>query len=150
MSDRPAVALVVDDSPVNRKLLGKLETMSIEVVEAGDGRTALERLKELDGAVDVVLLDIEMPEMDGYATLAAIKADEELRHLPVIMVSSVDQLESVVRCIELGAADYLPKPFNPPILAARVRSSLASVTRDGISGPSAPPPTERPGCSSSS
>ena len=109
MSDRPAVALVVDDSPVNRKLLGKLlETMSIEVVEAGDGRTALERLKELDGAVDVVLLDIEMPEMDGYATLAAIKADEELRHLPVIMVSSVDQLESVVRCIELGAAVYLP------------------------------------------
>jgi class 3 adenylate cyclase len=65
-----------------------------------------------------------MPEMDGYATLAAIKEDEALRHLPVIMVSSVDQLDSVVRCIELGAADYLPKPFNPPILAARIRSSL--------------------------
>jgi class 3 adenylate cyclase len=67
-----------------------------------------------------------MPEMDGYATLAAIKADESLRHLPVIMVSSVDQLDSVVRCIELGAADYLPKPFNPPILAARIRSSLTA------------------------
>ena len=66
-----------------------------------------------------------MPEMDGYETLAAIKADEALRHLPVIMISGVDELDSVVRCIELGAADYLPKPFNPAILAARVRASLA-------------------------
>ena len=65
----------------------------------------------------VVLLDIEMPEMDGYETLAAIKADEGLRHLPVIMISSVDELDSVVRCIELGAMDYLPKPFDPVILA---------------------------------
>ena len=127
MSDRSAVALVVDDSAVNRKLLSKLlETLDVDSVEAADGRGALDRLKELAGAVDVVLLDIEMPEMDGYATLAAIKADEELRHLPVIMVSSVDQIESVVRCIELGATDYLPKPFNPPILAARIRSSLAA------------------------
>jgi class 3 adenylate cyclase len=125
VSAREAVALVVDDSPVNRKLLGRLlETLGIEAVEAGDGRSALEQLKELGGVVDVVLLDIEMPEMDGYATLAAIKADDELRNLPVIMVSSVDELESVVRCIELGAADYLPKPFNPAILAARIRSSL--------------------------
>ena len=125
MNDSSAVALVVDDSPVNRKLLAKLlETLSIEVVEAADGRSALVRLRELEGRVDVILLDIEMPEMDGYDTLAAIKADEALRHLPVIMVSSVDQLDSVVRCIELGAADYLPKPFNAQILAARIRSSL--------------------------
>jgi class 3 adenylate cyclase/CheY-like chemotaxis protein len=125
VTDRSAVALVVDDSPVNRKLLGRLlETLDVEAVEATDGQTALVRLQELRDVVDVVLLDIEMPEMDGYATLAAIKADESLRHLPVIMVSSVDQLESVVRCIELGAADYLPKPFNSAILAARIRSSL--------------------------
>jgi adenylate cyclase len=125
VSDRAPVALVVDDSPVNRKLLAKLfQTLDIEVVEAPDGRSALAQLQEQGGRVDVVLLDIEMPEMDGYATLAAIKADAELRHLPVIMVSSVDELDSVVRCIELGAADYLPKPFNPPILAARIRSSL--------------------------
>ena len=125
MTDGSEVALVVDDSPVNRKLLAKLlETLAIEVVEAPDGRSALAQLREAQGRVDVVLLDIEMPEMDGYATLAAIKEDELLRHLPVIMVSSVDELDSVVRCIELGAADYLPKPFNPPILAARIRSSL--------------------------
>jgi len=126
MSQGAALALVVDDSPVNRALLGRLlETLDIEAVEAGDGRTALARLKELGGNVDVVLLDIEMPEMDGYATLAAIKADDELRHVPVIMVSSVDELESVVRCIEMGATDYLPKPFNPAILGARIRTSLA-------------------------
>jgi adenylate cyclase len=125
MTDRSEVALVVDDSPVNRKLLGKLlDSLAIELVEAADGRTALAQLREAPGSVDVVLLDIEMPEMDGYATLTAIKDDESLRHLPVIMVSSVDQLDSVVRCIELGAADYLPKPFNPAILAARIRSSL--------------------------
>ena len=66
-----------------------------------------------------------MPEMDGYETLAAIKADESLRHLPVIMISGVDELDSVVRCIQLGATDYLPKPFNPTILGARVRASMA-------------------------
>jgi adenylate cyclase len=125
MSSESAVALVVDDSPVNRKLLGRLlETLDIEAVEAPDGKSALASLREIGDAVDVVLLDIEMPEMDGYATLAAIKGDDALRHLPVIMVSSVDELESVVRCIELGAADYLPKPFNAAILAARIRSSL--------------------------
>ena len=77
------------------------------------------------GDVAVVLLDVMMPEMDGYETLAAIKSDETLRHLPVIMISGVDELDSVARCIEMGAADYLPKPFNPVILAARVRASLA-------------------------
>ena len=73
----------------------------------------------------MVLLDVVMPEMDGYETLAAIKADEALRHLPVIMISGIDELDSVVRCIQLGATDYLPKPFNPTILGARVRASMA-------------------------
>ena len=72
-----------------------------------------------------MLLDVMMPEMDGYETLAAIKSDEALRHLPVIMISGVDELDSVARCIEMGAADFLPKPFNPVILAARVRAALA-------------------------
>ncbi len=66
-----------------------------------------------------------MPEMDGYATLEAIKADESLRHLPVIVISGVDELDSVVRCIEMGATDYLPKPFNASVLHARVGASLA-------------------------
>ncbi len=75
--------------------------------------------------IAVVLLDVMMPEMDGYETLAAIKSDDALRHVPVIMISGVDELDSVARCIELGATDYLPKPFNPVILGARVRASLA-------------------------
>ena len=81
--------------------------------EARNGREALDALRAARSDVAVVLLDIVMPEMDGYETLAAIKADEAFRHLPVIMISGVEELESVVRCIELGATDYLPKPFNP-------------------------------------
>jgi class 3 adenylate cyclase/CheY-like chemotaxis protein len=121
-----AVALVVDDSAVNRMLLARhLMGIGLDAREAGDGRAALELLQEIGSEVAVVLLDVMMPEMDGYETLASIKSDESLRHLPVIMISGIDELESVARCIELGAADYLPKPFNPVILAARVRASLA-------------------------
>jgi adenylate cyclase len=120
------VALIVDDSAVNRQLLARhLASIDIEAREAVDGRAALVALRELGGQVGVVLLDVVMPEMDGYETLAAIKADESLRHVPVIMISGVDELDSVVRCIRLGATDYLPKPFNPTILAARVRASLS-------------------------
>jgi adenylate cyclase len=120
------LALIVDDSAVNRQLLARhLLSIGIEAREAPDGRSALAMLHELGGQVGVVLLDVVMPEMDGYETLAAIKADETLRHLPVIMISGVDELASVVRCIQLGATDYLPKPFNPTILAARVRASMA-------------------------
>ncbi len=123
MSD---TALVVDDSPVNRQLLARHLTMlGIGVVEATDGRAALAALSAPESNIGVVLLDIVMPEMDGYETLAAIKADETLRHIPVIMISGVDELDSVVRCIQLGATDYLTKPFNPTILGARVRASLA-------------------------
>jgi DNA-binding response OmpR family regulator len=75
--------------------------------------------------IAVVLLDVMMPEMDGYQTLAAIKSDDDLRHVPVIMVTGVDELDSVAKCIEMGAADYLPKPFNAVILGARVRASMA-------------------------
>jgi adenylate cyclase len=117
---------VVDDSAVNRKLLARLlESLDIEAREAADGRAALEILRADRSNVAVVLLDIVMPEMDGYETLAAIKADEALRHLPVIMISGVEELDSVVRCLEMGAMDYLPKPFNPAVLGARIRASLA-------------------------
>ena len=121
-----AVALVVDDSAVNRMLLSRhLASIGISSREVEDGEAALAALRDGTSDVAVVLLDVMMPGMDGYETLAAIKSDETLRHLPVIMVSGVDELDSVVRCIELGAADYLAKPFNPVILAARVRASLA-------------------------
>src|SRR5262245_66144673 len=74
--------------------------------------------------MDLVLLDIEMPEMDGYQTLEALAADQNLRYIPVVMMSSVDEVDSVARCIEMGAEDYLFKPVNPVLLKARVGSSL--------------------------
>ena len=126
MSPERAVALVVDDSLVNRKVLARhLETLDIGVREARNGREALEVLRSGAGDIGVVLLDIEMPELDGYETLAAIKSDEVLRHVPVIMITAVEEQDSVVRCIEMGATDYLPKPFNPAVLGARIRASLA-------------------------
>src|SRR5436305_1743911 len=124
---RPPVALIVDDSDVNRKLLARhLDALGIHTREASDGAAALGVLRSEGTDVAVVLLDVVMPGMDGFETLAAIKGDEALRHIPVVMISGVDDLASVLQCIELGAADYLPKPFDPAILGARVRASLAS------------------------
>ncbi len=96
------------------------------MIQAENGRQALDVLAAEPGRVDVVLLDVLMPELDGYETLAAMKADDETRHIPVLIVSGVDELDSVVRCIELGASDYLPKPINASILAARINASLAA------------------------
>jgi DNA-binding response OmpR family regulator len=117
--------LVVDDERLNRMLLRRaLVTKGHAVIEAANGREALDLLAS--ETVDVVLLDIVMPELDGYDTLAAIKADVRLHDLPVIVISGVDETASVVRCIEMGAADYLPKPFESAILHARVETSLVA------------------------
>ena len=117
--------LVVDDERLNRMLLRRaLEAEGRAVAEASNGRIALEVLRA--ESIDVVLLDIVMPELDGYETLSAIKADPDIDHVPVIIISGVDELESVVRCIGMGATDYLTKPFEPAILRARLESSLAA------------------------
>ena len=117
--------LVVDDERLNRSILrAALRAQGHEVVEAVNGQEALDRLAE--GPIDAVLLDIVMPVLDGYETLAKIKADPTLNHVPVIIISAVDEVASVVRCIEMGATDYLPKPFQPTILRARLDASLAS------------------------
>jgi len=127
VTDDRGVALVVDDSRVNRLVLAKqLAVLGLDVLEAEHGADALELLRAAPRAIDVVLLDVMMPELDGYATLAAMKDDDSVRHIPVIMVSGVDELDSVVRCIELGATDYLVKPINARILAARLNASLAA------------------------
>jgi CheY-like chemotaxis protein len=120
--------LVVDDSPVNRLVLTKALGADGHIsLTAENGLQALELLGSADELdVDVILLDLEMPELDGYETLARIKGDDRMRHLPVIVISSVDELESVVRCIKIGATDYLPKPFNPELLRARLNASLAA------------------------
>ena len=124
MSEDTATLLIVDDNENNRYTLSRrLEREGYtNLVIAENGREALDRLAEQP--VDLVLLDIMMPEMNGYEVLEHIKTDMALRHIPVIMISAVDDMESVVRCIELGAEDYLPKPFNRMLLRARVAASL--------------------------
>src|SRR5512138_2340922 len=103
--------LVVDDNKVNRILLARgLEQDGHQVETAENGRRALEKLR-LE-PFDLILLDIEMPEMNGYQVLEICLQDPELREIPVIMTSSLDELGSVVKCIELGAEDYLNKPLN--------------------------------------
>jgi adenylate cyclase len=115
--------LVVDDNRVNRLLLGRaLEQLGHTVRFAENGREALERLRQRP--VDLILLDIEMPEMNGYQVLEALAADPRLRELPVVMTSSVDEVDSIARCIEMGAEDYLFKPVNPVLLRARIGASL--------------------------
>jgi SARP family transcriptional regulator, regulator of embCAB operon len=103
----PGRILVVDDTAFNRQLLARLlRGIGHEPVEAADGQQALDRLRDAGAPpIDVILLDIVMPVMDGYETLAALRDDVALRHLPVIVISGVDELDSVVRCLEMGAAD---------------------------------------------
>jgi CheY-like chemotaxis protein len=123
--------LVADDNAVNRLILSRrLEQEGLAVVTANDGREALERLRAQ--AFDLVFLDIVMPEIDGYAVLAEVKADPELRHIPVIVVSALDEIESVARCIEAGAEDYLTKPFDPVLLRARINAGLAKKRLDDL------------------
>lgn len=119
-----AALLVVDDNEDNRyTLVQRLKRLGYtDVATAVDGRQALECLHERE--FDLVLLDVMMPELNGYEVLERLRADDRLRHVPVIMISAMDQIESVVRCIELGAEDYLPKPFNPVLLRARVGACL--------------------------
>jgi len=126
MNDRVGAGrvLVVDDDRITRALLTRGVEQAGHVVQTADnGRDALDLLR--DGPYDVVLLDIVMPELDGVAVLEQIKADPRLQHVPVIMISAVDEIDSVVRCIEMGAEDYLPKPFDPVILRARISAGLA-------------------------
>ncbi len=123
LSEAGGRILVVDDSPTNRELLARrLAREGHETALAENGREALEWL--IGEAFDLVLLDLMMPELNGFEVLRRMKADARLRHVPVIMISALDELDSVVRCIELGAEDYLPKPFNPVVLRARINASL--------------------------
>src|SRR3989304_2543741 len=114
--------LVVDDNPVNRRLLvGALQAQGYDARSAEDGSQALELLRAgKSEAFDIVLLDVLMPVMDGYQTLTEIKRDADLAHLPVIMISALDEIDSVIRCVEMGAPDYLPKPYNPALLRGRI------------------------------
>jgi adenylate cyclase len=119
----PARLLVVDDNKINRMLLSRSLAAQGHIVEtAENGKEGLEKIRS--GVFDLVLLDIEMPEMDGFQVLEACLNDVELRQLPIIMTSAMDELDAVVKCVELGAEDYLTKPINPVLLRARVNASL--------------------------
>jgi adenylate cyclase len=115
--------LVVDDNKVNRLLLARsLEVQGHSVASAENGRVALEMLRR--ESFDLLVLDIEMPEMDGFQVLEQLANDRQLHDLPVIVTSSLEGIGNVVRCIELGAEDYLNKPVNPVLLKARIGASL--------------------------
>ena len=115
--------LVVDDNPINRDVLvRRLQREGHTVSAAADGRAALEAVAH--APFDLMLLDIMMPVMNGFQVLEFLHADPDLSALPVIVISALDDLDSVVRCIELGADDYLTKPFNPIFLRARVNAAL--------------------------
>lgn len=121
----PGRILVVEDGAMNRLALTRaLQIRGHDVQAVSDGVEAMDALR--GRPFDLVLLDIEMPRKDGFETLAEIKADPVLRELPVIMISVVGDTESVVRCIEMGALDHLPKPFEPALLDARIGAALSA------------------------
>jgi class 3 adenylate cyclase len=118
-----AKILIVDDEPFNVDYLEQeLDELGYETIAARNGQEALEKVK--DASPDLVLLDIMMPIMDGFSVLEHMKADSTLRDIPVIIISAMSDLKSMVRGIEKGAEDYLPKPFEPVLLHARITSSL--------------------------
>jgi sigma-B regulation protein RsbU (phosphoserine phosphatase) len=123
MMGERAKILIVDDEPFNIEYLEQeLEDHDYVTINAENGWMALERVAA--EAPDLILLDILMPEMDGFEVLARLKGDKDMRDIPVIVISALDDMDSVVHGIEQGAEDYLPKPFDPVLLHARIRSSL--------------------------
>jgi two-component system, cell cycle response regulator len=120
---QPKYILVAEDNDANRVMLcRRLNKHGFATAEARDGREALARVN--DRRFDLVLLDIMMPEVDGYTVLRELKADPDLQAIPVLMISAVDEMASVVKCIEMGAEDYLPKPYDPVLLHARINACL--------------------------
>ena len=120
---QPSRILVVDDNASNRDLLSRrLQRQGHTVLQAEDGTVALAVIEK--EALDLVLLDLMMPGISGYDVLTLLKSGPRFREIPVIMISALTELDSIVRCIEAGADDYLAKPFDPTLLRARVGSSL--------------------------
>jgi adenylate cyclase len=123
---RPSRILIVDDTEATRELFARrLRREGHHVVEVANGRAALGRVAMEN--FDLILLDMMMPDLNGYEVLTELKADIRFRHIPVIVVSALDEIDSVVRCIEAGAEDYLSKPFDPVLLRARIGASLEKV-----------------------
>jgi PleD family two-component response regulator len=125
MSESNHKVLVVDDNRINRlKLNRALKTEYYDICEASGGREALEILQSEE--IELVLLDVMMPDVDGYQVLEKMKGDPHLKHIPVIMVSAVEEQEDVDRCLNMGASDYITKPFDVEILKDRVKTHLTN------------------------
>jgi adenylate cyclase len=123
MNVESASILIVDDNADDRELLAlHLKRLGHRITFAENGRAALELMRSQP--FDLVLLDIRMPEMDGFQVLEHLKTDQTLRHLPVVVLSGSHELNSAARCIELGAEDYLLKPYQKVLLNARINASL--------------------------
>ena len=123
MASQQYSLLVVDDNEMNRDLLGRrLQRQGYRVTMAVDGRQALEFIAQ--EPFDLVLLDIMLPVMNGYQVLEHLKADQSLSHIPVIITTALDESDGKAKCMELGAEDYLTKPFNPVILKSRIADCL--------------------------
>ena len=123
MASQQYSLLVVDDNEMNRDMLGRrLQRQGYRVTMAVDGRQALEFIAK--EPFDLVLLDIMLPVMNGYQVLEHLKADQSLSHIPVILHTALDESDGKAKCMELGAEDYLTKPFNPVILKSRIADCL--------------------------
>ena len=121
--------LLVDDSNTMRRIIANsLKPLEAEILEAEHGEKALAILREHAATVDLMLLDINMPVMNGRETLEAIKSDDALKHVPVIIVSTEAQKADVVQAISAGAANYVVKPFQPETLIERVRTVLTKTS----------------------
>ncbi|WP_319764180.1 diguanylate cyclase [Maridesulfovibrio sp.] len=122
MEDRAKI-LIVDDERLNLNVLSDLLRQEYKVVLAKNGNQALDRINS-DNPPDIVLLDVLMPEMDGYEVLRKIKSIEETKSIPVIFITALDSEHDEARGLEMGAVDYIRKPFHPPIVKARIRNHL--------------------------
>jgi CheY-like chemotaxis protein len=123
-----ASVLIVDDDPINRDLLTRhLASRGHRALSMEHGQWAIEILETEH--VDVILLDLDMPKMDGYETLERLKTDPRMATIPVVVVSAADTAEVVIRCVRLGAEDYVTKPLDPAVLGARVAAAVAAKRR---------------------
>ena len=120
---KPQTVLIVDDEPANISLLNEVLKTDYRIMVAKDGKRAL-LVAQSNPPPDLILLDIVMPELDGYEVLKRLKADEDTKKIPIIFVTSKDKDEDETKGLEMGAVDYIHKPFNPAVVKARVKAHL--------------------------
>lgn len=129
MPDDKKTILIVDDTAVNRAILMDILSDDYNIIEASNGREAIEMLKKYDNSIELLLLDIIMPEVDGYDVLSFMKKSDMLEYVPVIIISVETSAESIVKGFEYGAVDFVGRPFDPDIVKKRVRNTIMLYTK---------------------